>query len=157
MEKRHKTAQLICILTGIIALWSELIWPSSLWPTFLPGSAVTHGAQGQRFSSHWWLEWHAQTSRTICGDCRSSASPAIVGFCHGKHYASTMRLLQSIHSPTLQELSCQGPGPPVRCNCLGCHSCKWCMVCQSINGLYEKMYRFKKMRISIFLWGLQVK
>ena len=94
MEKRHKTAQLICILTGIIALWSELIWPSSLWPTFLPGSAVTHGAQGQRFSSHWWLEWHAQTSRTICGDCRSSASPAIVGFCHGKHYASTMRLLQ---------------------------------------------------------------
>ena len=93
-KKRYKTAQLICILTGIIALWSELIWPSSLWPTFLPGSAVTHGAQGQRFSSHWWLEWHAQTSRTICGDCRSSASPAIVGFCHGKHYASTMRLLQ---------------------------------------------------------------
>ena len=112
-----------------------------------------------------WLEWHAQTSRTICGDCRSSASPAIVGFCHGKHYGihnatltiQPLRLKLRFMNPTLQELSCQGPGPPVRCNCLGCHSCKWCMVCQSINGLYEKMYRFKKMRISIFFWGLQVK
>ena len=56
-------------------------------------------------------------------------------------------------TPTLQELSwsSQRPAPQLSKHCLGCRSCRWCMVCQS-TGLYKDVL-FSEHANSIFFLG----
>ena len=129
MQTQHKTAQLICILTRIIALWSEHLAFKSLTnvPARICSDSLSSrteifisfivGVERPHFLNH-----RCRLSK-FCIACNCRISPWETLWIH-----SDCKFM----NPTLQELSSQGPAPRLMWQRLGCQSCKWCMVCQSL-------------------------